>query len=43
VPGYLEVTQPSTTMVLAEDVAQGEGGIGVNVLTVTMLNKQDRT
>jgi hypothetical protein len=30
-------------MVLFEEVADGDGGIGVKVLTVTMLNKQDRT
>jgi 4-oxalocrotonate tautomerase len=39
---YGEQARPNT-MVLIEEVADGGWGIGDNVLTHTMLNRQDRT
>ena len=39
---YGERARPNT-MVLIEEVADGGGGIGDNVLTRTMLNTQERT
>jgi 4-oxalocrotonate tautomerase len=39
---YGEQARPNT-MVLIEEVADGGWGIGDNVLTRTMLNRQDRT